>query len=293
MIDTFGTETEEEVMSGKYTQPDFNAVYEEYLALKNSIAELPPKIRKYNFSNEDESTFLNISNLRTKTRSETGCLFRRAVNSPDTLINLWLSAVVLKAGVIVAGNNFPEFLGLTKDDLNEISILSVDERNILNIPKLLLKKGIIVTYEKSLDGMKLDGIVYKNEYGNPVIGISFRFPRLDSFWFTLMHELAHICLHYEKLDTVIYDDITEDNSSDLVEMQADKLARDSLISRSAWRSSASRRDHSKINILKDAKKMNVHPAIVAGRLRFETNNYSLCSGIINEIDVRELVFRHE
>ncbi|MGA3843425.1 ImmA/IrrE family metallo-endopeptidase [Ralstonia nicotianae] len=44
-----------------------------------------------------------------------------------------------------------------------------------------------------------DGVVFCLDDGHPVIGLSLRHPRLDIFWFTLMHELAHIVLHKELL----------------------------------------------------------------------------------------------
>lgn len=292
MLNISNVKTEDEFMSGKYTQPDFKAVYSEYLALKGSISKLPRKVRLDKFSDESEDKFSNISNLRAKTSSETGCLFRKANNASDSLIDVWLSNVILKSKLIIAGNGFPEFNGLDKSDLIDLAKLSLDENIILDIPRILLKKGIVITYVKSLEGMKLDGAVYKNEYGNPVVGLSFRFSRVDSFWFTLMHELAHIVLHYDTLDTVICDDITDADNGDLIEMQANKLARDSLISRSAWRSSLARRDNSKASVLKSAEKLRIHPAIVAGRVRFEAKDYSLCSEMVSSTDVRELVFKN-
>ena len=42
---------------------------------------------------------------------------------------------------------------------------------------------------------------------NPVIGLTLRHDRLDNFWFTLMHQLAHIVLHYNRAIGVFYDEL--------------------------------------------------------------------------------------
>ncbi|PJB15827.1 MAG: plasmid stabilization protein, partial [Flavobacteriales bacterium CG_4_9_14_3_um_filter_32_8] len=49
--------------------------------------------------------------------------------------------------------------------------------------------------------------------------------RLDNFWFTLMHELAHIALHYDQESNFFYDNLdnTDLNSQ---EQEADKLAQE-------------------------------------------------------------------
>lgn len=281
-----------EYTAGKYAQSDFIDFFNEYLSFQREIEELPTKIVKDKFQKKSESKFLNIAKHKSRGSQDSSCLFRKSTNSSDILINLWLSSVSRKSKLVVMANKFPEYKGLSKNDLTDLVKLSTDDEFIYKIPLILLEKGIIVIYEKSLEGMKLDGAVYKNEYGNPIIGLSFRFSRVDSFWFTLMHELSHIHLHYDKLENVIIDDITEIDSSDLVEMQANKLSRDSLISRSAWRGSSVRREHSKESIYKFATELKIDPAIVAGRVRFETENYSIFSDIINKLDLRKMVFKN-
>ena len=71
--------------------------------------------------------------------------------------------------------------------------------------------------------------------------MSLRFARYDQFWFTLMHELSHICLHIDLLDSPIIDSLydSEDNpieniEEDEIEDQANMLARLSLIPRNIW-----------------------------------------------------------
>jgi len=46
-----------------------------------------------------------------------------------------------------------------------------------------------------LPGVRLDGAALRTAGGRLVVGLTLRDPRLESFWFTLMHLVAHIFLH--------------------------------------------------------------------------------------------------
>ncbi|MDN4734704.1 ImmA/IrrE family metallo-endopeptidase [Vibrio parahaemolyticus] len=133
----------------------------------------------------------------------------------------------------------------------------------------------------------MDGALYKNSSGTPVIGVSFRYKRVDSFWFTLVHELSHVLLHYDLIDSLIIDDFDSKEETD-IEAEANRLTRDLLIPKRAWRSSDARINKSEQSVLYLAEKLNIHPAIIAGRIRFENNNYALLNQIKNKITLEDL-----
>lgn len=58
--------------------------------------------------------------------------------------------------------------------------------------------------------------------GNPVIVYTKRYDRIDNFWFTIAHEIAHVLLHLKKKSDFFIDDIGEINTN--IETEADKLA---------------------------------------------------------------------
>ena len=60
---------------------------------------------------------------------------------------------------------------------------------------------------------------------NPVIVYTGRYKRLDNFWFTLAHEIAHVLLHL-KGDLCFIDD--ESHSNDAAEKEANELAQAKL-----------------------------------------------------------------
>ena len=118
--------------------------------------------------------------------------------------------------------------------------------------------------------------------GRPVIGLTLRHDRTDGFWFTLLHEAAHIHLHYDKLRSersTFVDDI-EIQSDDVHEREADTLARESLIpisilSRAKWDRHSTSGDITAV-----ASRARVHVSVVAGRWQRDHQNYRKFSRLI-------------
>ena len=55
--------------------------------------------------------------------------------------------------------------------------------------------GVPVVVEPRLAGTHLDGAAILDIDGSPVIGLTLRRDSIDNFWFTLLHELAHVMRH--------------------------------------------------------------------------------------------------
>ena len=71
------------------------------------------------------------------------------------------------------------------------------EENIDKIPSLFIENGIHFIIVPHLPKTYLDGAaLWINN--NPVVALSLRYDRIDSFWFTLLHELAHIYLKHQQ-----------------------------------------------------------------------------------------------
>lgn len=251
--------------------------------------ELVKNIPKNELGKDASLTFYNILQ---EVNSENSALFRKRSDAGEALSLLWLSRVRKTAHLFVAFNEIPQFNGLTPDDLTNLSKLSKDAASLPSLANVLLELGIVLIYEPSIPKMKLDGAVFNLSSDRPVIALSLRYPQLDKFWFTLMHELAHVVLHYEDLRIPILDDMN-DIHDDLKEKQADRLASNSLISRSDWRSSIVKYSSSEKSINDFAKQVGVHPSIVAGRFQKELNRYDIFSKIVNEVDVRKVLLNHE
>ncbi|MDP3672681.1 MAG: ImmA/IrrE family metallo-endopeptidase [Telluria sp.] len=238
---------------------------------------------------EGETAFRSMFKEIYAHTSENAPLFRRNADAKDALSTLWLSRVRKISTLFASINGLPKFKEINATQMTEIAKSSTDPNIVVHLPKLLADHGIVLVYEPYIAGMKLDGAVFTLETGNPVIALSLRYPRLDSFWFTLMHELAHVSLHLDRLTTPIVDDFDE-ASEDLIEKEADRLALNSTINRSDWRNCEAKYDLNDNAVFAFATKVGVHPAIVAGRLRKELNRYNLFSEIVNSVDVRKVIW---
>ena len=163
----------------------------------------------------------------------------------------------------------------------------------------LLTRGVAVVIEEHLPKTWLDGASVVSPSGFPVIGLTLRHDRIDNFWFTLAHELMHVRFHLERGRTEdparegFYDDLDVGPADDHQEREADQLARGLLIPPLAWEESAARYLPSPETITILADELGIHPAIVAGRARYERKSFRLLSKMVGHGAVRRLFAEFE
>jgi HTH-type transcriptional regulator/antitoxin HigA len=177
---------------------------------------------------------------------------------------------------------------VTSDLISELAHLSILDDGPLVARAFLEKMGIILVVEPHLPGTHLDGAAMLRSDGAPIVALTLRYDRLDHFWFTLAHELAHISLHLRKEDLCACVDDFESDSSDPVETAADQMAQDVLIPGSEWQDMQSRHGALEPKVHDLAWRLRIHSAIVAGRLRRERSNYRILARAIGQGKVREL-----
>ncbi len=180
---------------------------------------------------------------------------------------------------------------VTLDFLKHVARLSVSEDGPRLAQEFLAEHGIPLVTERHLPRTYLDGAALKLGDGRPVIGLTLRYDRIDSFWFCLLHELAHVGLHMDHdSGSAFIDDLSlrpvETAGEDPREIQADEWAADALISGDAWQTSTTRNKPTPIAVINLAHALQVHPAIVAGRVRYESGNYRLLSQFVGSGEVR-------
>jgi HTH-type transcriptional regulator/antitoxin HigA len=162
-------------------------------------------------------------------------------------------------------------------------------------PKLarefLAKHGIHLVCLEHLPRTHLDGAALQLADGTPVIGLTLRYDRLDNFWFCLLHELAHVGRHMDgKRDEAFVDDLSlrgvEGVRRDPKEDEADEWAENGLIPADVWNGSQVRENPSPLTVMELAQRLEIHPSIVAGRIRHETKNFRLLSQFVGTGEVR-------
>lgn len=177
------------------------------------------------------------------------------------------------------------------DFLSEVVRLSSNIGNISNVFEVLREKGIGLVIEKYIQGSEVDAIVTVNESGNPIIGMSLRYDRIDNFWFSLVHELAHLIYHISESDNLIVDDFNPENHTqeDEIENEANYITRQAIIPSKIWNRSELKKFATKKGIYMLADKLQIHPALVAGRAQWETKKFYLYREIVDEVSVRKLL----
>ncbi|MCA1288622.1 MULTISPECIES: ImmA/IrrE family metallo-endopeptidase [Rhodobacterales] len=166
--------------------------------------------------------------------------------------------------------------------------LSNDTRGPLRAVEVLADRGIVLIVEPQVPGLKIDGAAFIVD-GRPVIGMTVRTDTVDNFWFTLMHELAHVTLHFSTgLAVGFYDQTDQEASVDEQEEEANRFASNLLIPEERWRRSTARIAKSAAVIERFADELGIHPAIVFGRIRKERGEWSLFANKIGRNTVRKL-----
>lgn len=166
--------------------------------------------------------------------------------------------------------------------------LSDEDNGVKRAIELLKSHGIIVVIEPHFPYTYLDGAAIIINDFNPIIGLTLRKDTLDNFWFTLMHELAHIILHSDSGIKLFYDDLYSVDQNDSRELEADKLATEAMVPDDKWKRSPASILPSMEAAKRLANDLSVHPAIIAGKMRYQNNYFSYLNSLVGQGEVRVL-----
>ena len=180
---------------------------------------------------------------------------------------------------------------VTLDFLKQVARLSGSTEGPKQAQEFLGSNGIPLVIVEHLPRTYLDGAALRLGDGRPVVALTLRHDRLDNFWFCLLHELAHVGRHMDNNDGHAFvDDLTlrslDAGRQDPREAQADEWAEEALLPRTTWETSTVREHPTPMAVLDLAQALHVHPAIVAGRVRYERRNYRLLSQFVGTGQVR-------
>ena len=195
---------------------------------------------------------------------------------------------------ICESQNIPEFRKqtLTEVFIRNLARLSVFPNGPFLAQQVLLGSGIHFVILPHLPQTYLDGACFNTPSGRPVVGMTIRHDRMDNFWFTLAHELSHVMLHLQNDNFVFFDDTEHGlrHACNQQEAEANRLGMDIYIPANVWQAEretliATMNEHAVIDL---AQELSISPAIIAGRLRWESGNYALFSDLIGAGSVKKL-----
>jgi len=179
----------------------------------------------------------------------------------------WLYRAAQLARGVHAGPYSESKLRAAVAKLRELLIATEEIRQV---PKILADAGVKFVIVEFLPGAKIDGAAFWID-GAPVIAMSLRFDRVNSFWFVLRHEIEHV----KNRDGLILDvELTESlqrkDQMSAEEARANEAAAEFLVPKKELDSFVTRVRplYSEQRILLFAKRIGVHPGLVVGQLQF-------------------------
>jgi len=175
---------------------------------------------------------------------------------------------------------------ITNEWLNGLAHISIEKDGPRQAVNYLQSSGIRLVVEPHLPQTHLDGAAFLLADG-PVIGLTIRYDRIDNFWFVLFHELIHIKKHLHRGNIEsIFDNL--DTAANDIEKEADECAGEVLIPENKWETALARYVRSKESIEDFANELGIHPAIVAGKIRRESDNYMILTDMVGQGGIRNL-----
>lgn len=139
------------------------------------------------------------------------------------------------------------------------------------VSRVLGEAGIRFVIVEHLPQTKIDGAALWLDEASPVIAMSLRFDRIDSFWHTLGHELSHI----RHRDSTIVDDELVGESRPIPALQADIEQRADHEAAATWIPDSELDDfvtrigplYDRVAINQFANRIRVHPSVIIGQLQ--------------------------
>lgn len=221
----------------------------------------------------------NLPAMLRKTRTE-----RTNAKTDVNALEAWCAAVLVKASSFKAPKKRP---AISREFGRKLARLSINSDGPALVKDTLAQVGVAFVVLEHLPGTFLDGAALCRADATPVIAMTVRHDRLDNFWFTLLHEYAHVCCHLVGTTRVILDDL-DVKSSETIEREADEFAQSSLIPPKVAQRLVSK-DLSPEDVVRIAAEAEVHPSVVAGRWQREHNDYRRFAKMLGRGEVRDLL----
>lgn len=175
---------------------------------------------------------------------------------------------------------------LTAEWVRDLVGLSLEDDGPRLAADYLRDVGISLVIERHLPGTLLDGAALASADHHAIVAMTLRHDRLDNFWFTLLHEIGHLKLHIRLGEYAAIFDDNDSPAADKVEQDADYFAQEALIPEASWNLAVSRFTRNDKAVVADAKRFGVAPAVIAGRIRRDANDYTLFRTLVGNGKVR-------
>ena len=195
---------------------------------------------------------------------------RKATSIPElnSAEKAWCFRARQLATLLPIGPFDPGKVESTQKRLRDLAAFPKESRHV---SKVLSECGIRFLVIEPIADSRIDGATFWID-SEPVIAVSIRHDRIDGFWFTLMHEFAHVRNGDASVDTELVDGITGIAVTlveDEIERRANEQAAASLVPQAVMDSFIRRVGpfYPRERIVQFANRVKIHPGIVVGQLQ--------------------------
>lgn len=197
-----------------------------------------------------------------------------AYSSDYYALSAWLRQGEVEAqDVTCAPYDKSLFKSLLENECRALT-LETDLASIMEkLTALCASAGVAVVYVPQVDGARVSGAARWLHKEKALIQLSLRYKTNDHFWFSFFHEAGHVLLHGKK-DVFIEYEREDGEAPSQKEQEANSFARDALIPLEEYESfvlgiQMSEKHFSTTAVRQFAERIQIHPAIVVGRLQHD------------------------
>ena len=234
------------------------------------------------------STFFGGRNPAEEGRAWRKTHSRISVRTDNFAALAWAEFIAQKGSKVTTPKEYEDGT-VTVEFMQEIVRLSTKDNAQLWREEFLKQHGIVLVVAEHLPKTRADAVTILTNKKKPIIGLSLRYDRIDNFWFTLLHELAHINLHiHQEGRSVIIDELDEGLGVDISqdERDADALAQDAVVPASKWEISPAKIIPSPMAAQSLANEMGVHVAVIAGFMQYKHQSYIYLRKMVHGEDTK-------
>jgi HTH-type transcriptional regulator/antitoxin HigA len=134
------------------------------------------------------------------------------------------------------------------------------------LQKLCLDAGVVLLFTPKLPKVPLSGST-RWINNRPLIQLTARYKKNDSFWFTFFHELGHILLHGKKY--ISLENVDFEAADPVKEEEAHQFAIKHTFTNEQEKEVLQNKIITEQDIIDYARKFNTHPAMIIGRLQHD------------------------
>jgi HTH-type transcriptional regulator / antitoxin HigA len=212
-------------------------------------------------------TFYGVNNLRAwhtrygEVSHQAQFRTSQAFPSNAASVSLWLRQGELEAALTPTKRWHPETLQALLGNILKLSRIRRPDRFLPKLRALGAQAGVAVVVVRAPENCKASGASRLVASDKAMVLLSFRHLSDDHFWFTLLHECAHLLLHGANpfVDT-------DDTYLDHLEREANEFASACIIPPARWKDFADLR-YDRYSVMRFAVSLGIAPGLIVGQLQ--------------------------